>query len=116
MEGRDTQYYDIYGARVSPAGAVLDPGGIAISLAAREQLTPAVASGGTNYLVTWTDYRSETNSDIYGARVSPDGALLDPGGIAISTTAGYQDSPAEAFDGTNYLVVWQDGVASTARV
>jgi hypothetical protein len=83
MDGRGT-FYDIYGARLSRAGVVLDQGGFAISTAAREQLMPAVAFDGTNYLVTWTDYRSETNSDIYGARVSRAGAVLDPAGIAIS--------------------------------
>jgi hypothetical protein len=85
---------------------VLDPGGIAISTATREQRMPAVAFDGTNYLVTWTDYRSETNPDVYGARVSPAGAVLDPAGIAISTGAGYESSQALAFDGTNYLVTW----------
>jgi hypothetical protein len=99
---------DIYGARVSPAGAVLDPDGIAISTAAGEQEVPALAFDGTNYLVVWRDGRSG-NWDIYGARVSPAGAVLDPGGIAISTAPGFQHYPALAFDGTNYLVAWQDG-------
>ena len=102
-------YSDIYAARVSPAGAVLDPAGIAISSADWEQTEPAVAFDGTNYLVTWMDRRSGTNTDIYGARVSQAGAVLDPAGIAISTTASFEQQPAVAFDGTNQLVAWGDG-------
>ena len=99
---------DVYGARVSPAGAVLDPSGIAISTAASHQAFPKLAFDGTNYLVAWGDDRSGASWDIYGARVSPAGAVLDPSGIAISTAAGFQESAALAFDGMNYLVAWSD--------
>src|SRR6187551_2771483 len=68
----------------------------------------AVAFGGSNYFVVWTNYESGTG-DIYGARVATDGTVLDPGpGIPISTQPAQQIEPAVAFDGTNYLVVWQD--------
>ena len=99
--------YDIYAARVSSTGTVLDPAGITISTATGDQLHPAVAFDGTNYLVVWQDYRSGS-SDIYGARVATNGALLDAGGVAISTATNAQEWPAIAFDGTSYLAVWQD--------
>ena len=69
---------------------------------------PASASDGTNSLVVWSDRRSGSSYDIYGSRVSSTGAVLDPAGIPISTAASDQILPAVAFDGENYLVVWQD--------
>jgi hypothetical protein len=101
-------YYDIYGARVSPAGTVFDPNGFSISSANNSQRHPAVTFDGTNYFVVWQDRRSGDSSDVYGARVSPAAVILDPEGIAISTAANTQEEPAVAFDGNNYLVTWQD--------
>ena len=107
QDGRSGTSQDVYGARVSQAGAVLDPTGIPISAAANDESAPSVAFGGTNYLVAWQDTRS--GSDVYGARVSPGGTVLDPNGIAVATAAGEQLAPSVTFDGTNYLVGWQDG-------
>jgi hypothetical protein len=99
---------DIYGTRVSPTGAVLDPGGIPISTAANNQAAPAVAFDDTNYLVVWQDSRSG-DFHIYGARVTPGGTVIDPAGIQISASAtGGQNAPAIAYDHTNYLVAWED--------
>lgn len=100
---------DIYGARVTPDGVVLDSAGIAICTDAADQRNPAVASDGSNCLVVWEDVGSWDYSDIYGARVSPGGTVLDSAAIAISTAPYHQGAPAIAFDGVNYLVVWEDG-------
>jgi len=100
--------YDVYCARVTPQGAVLDPAGIVVSQAAREQYYPAVGFGGANLLVAWQDDRSGTAYDIYLARVTPAGTLLDPAGIVASLGAHGQSVPAAGFDGTNFLVVWED--------
>jgi hypothetical protein len=104
---------DIYGARVSAAGAVLDGSGIAVSTADNYQMDPAVTYDGTNYLVVWADRRSGTDWDIYGARVSAAGAVLDGSGIAVSTAANHQSHPAVAYGGTNNLVVWKDYRSAT---
>jgi phosphoribosylformylglycinamidine (FGAM) synthase PurS component len=105
---RSGSSYDIYGARVTPQGAVLEPQGIAVSVVAGDQRSPSVASDGQNLAVVWEDYRSGSFSDIYGCRVTPQGTVLEPQGIAISISVYNQWSPAAACDGTNFLVAWDD--------
>jgi hypothetical protein len=104
---------DIYGARVTKAGAVLDPAGIPISTAPHVQGEPRIIFDGTNYFVVWVDERNTQtylDNDIYGTRMKTDGTLLDgpadTGGIAINTTSGNTGYVSAVFDGTNYFVVW----------
>jgi hypothetical protein len=99
---------DIYGTRVDALGAVLDPAGLAISTATNEQSEPAVAFGGTQYFVAWQDKRSGVAFDIYGSRVTTDGDVLEPAGLALSTAVGDERRPAVAFAGSHFLAVWQD--------
>lgn len=65
----------------------------------------AVAFDGTNYLVVFSQ-----NSQIAGYRISPSGTVIDgPTGFTISTSnpsSATNYMPSVAFDGTNYLVVW----------
>jgi hypothetical protein len=111
-DSRNGFYRDIYGARVTGTGTVLDPAGISISDASRNQGQSAVCFGGTDYLVVWQDARNVYN-DVYGARVTTGGTLLDSAGIQISGASLAQEYPALAFDGTNYVVTWQDKRASS---
>ncbi|MDI3291378.1 hypothetical protein [Polyangium sp. 15x6] len=98
---------DIYGARLTTSGAVLDPSGIAISQAMASESYPSIASLGGDWLVAWNDTRA-SNDDIYAARVSGAGSVLDPSGVPITTAAGSQSNPAVSSDGTNWLVTWYD--------
>ena len=102
-------YPDIYGARLNATGTVQDPAGIAISTATSYQYYPKIAVGGGNFMVVWQDYRNGgVYANIYGARVSPAGKVLDPKGILISGASHHQVTPRLAFDGTNFMVVWMD--------
>ncbi|RKG90675.1 HYR domain-containing protein [Corallococcus sp. CA049B] len=103
---------DLYGARVSTAGTVLDPAGIAISTATGSQDRPSIASVAGTSLVTWDDTRLG-RSGIFGARVSgADGAVLDPQGLALATGSFNQYSSSSASDGSQFLVVWQRALGS----
>ena len=84
---------DLYGARVSKAGVVLGSAPIVISAASGDEVAAAVAFDGTNYLVVWQDSRGSTGRDIYGARVSPDGTVLDPGGSRSARRSSTRSSP-----------------------
>ena len=104
----------IKAARVAADGTVLDPSGIEITAIGHVN-SPAVAWDGTNYFLVWQDGRAG-NKDIYGARVSPEGTVLDPAGIPIATGNVSQAAPSVAFDGENYMVAWLDEPLRVARV
>jgi len=48
-------------------------------------------------------------TDIYGVRVTTNGDVLDPVGIAISTDSQFESQPRVASNGSDYLVVWNYG-------
>jgi hypothetical protein len=102
---------DIYGARVTPAGAVLDDCGVAISTRANGQLTPAVTQGGGRVVVAWDD-RGNADADIYAARINLAGGsvqVLDPAGLAVGSFAGSkQTAPTVGFVDNSFLVTWVD--------
>jgi hypothetical protein len=96
----------IVGARVSAAGEILDGSGFPISRSTGYTFAPAVAWGGTSFFVTWVDGRLLQGPDVFGARVSSSGEVLDPEDIPIATLNRNETEPAVAFDGTYFLVVW----------
>jgi len=98
---------DIYGQRVTKAGFLLG-GNFYICNESHHQYEPAIAFDGNNYLVVWEDDRFGVNdTDIYGQRVTTDGGLLG-GNFYICQPPNNQYRSAIAFDGNNYLVVWED--------
>jgi hypothetical protein len=98
---------DVFAARVAADGTVLDPAGIAIATGPGQQRLPDVASDGTDFLVVWGEEVGVGQYDVFGARVSPEGVILDQR-IEISTATGYQQDPSVAWSGVTYLVVWDD--------
>ena len=97
----------VYGNRVSPTGEVIDTEDIVIAAPQNSQDNPDVASDGTNFLVVWQDNRDGENS-IYAGRVDASGTLLDPSGFPVSVGADARLDPSVAFNGSEYLVVWED--------
>ena len=92
-----TSYQDIWTVPVKDG----KPGtAVQVTTAANDQFRPAVAWDGTTWIVAWVDLRFATanlpnykDSQIYGTRVTPTGAVLDPIGIPLSTFAELADNP-----------------------
>jgi hypothetical protein len=107
-DNRDSTGYDIYCARIDREGSVLDPGGIAVCREAFDQDYPDISFDGANFLVVWHDNRTDMRGNVYGARISPAGIVLDPGGFAVAASDSFDDSPpAVCFSGADHLVTWQ---------
>ncbi len=88
--------WDIWAQRVSHTGAILwADGGIPVCTVNANRLNPKVQKDGKGgAYITWQDYRSMTDYDVYAQRISPSGALLWGGnGIAICTSFGAQVDP-----------------------
>jgi hypothetical protein len=108
---RGGEDYDIYGARVTMAGEVLDDSGIAVTVAAGDQVHPAVAFDGSNWRVVWQDYRDGDSAHIYGARVSRDGVVSGESPVVIAE--GQQRSPDLCRGPDNSVLLVYEGWAGT---
>jgi len=107
-------FSDIYGARVTQDGTVLDINGIPISTACEDQHSPDVTYGDNMYFVVWVDERNSDQS-IYGARLTTDGQVLDTDGILISV-GDDQYYPRVTFDGTNFVVTWTRRISAVENI
>jgi hypothetical protein len=111
-DGRIVGDNNVFGARVTAAGAVLDPNGAPISTAPGGQFAPRVSFLLGTGLVVWEDRRLDNQGDIFGARVKLGPSLLvsDPAGLAVSgAVAGTQNLPTVAAVASSFLVAWVDG-------
>jgi hypothetical protein len=91
---RSGKDHDLYCARVTREGKVLDADGTLLVGGAHNQCFPAIAFGraspsgsatarGGDCYVAWLDARHWPEYRVYGGRVSPRGKLLDAGGVEL---------------------------------
>ena len=104
--------FDIYAQKISGVGAVQwTADGVALCTATDNQGSPAIASDGAGgAIVTWQDFRSGTNNDIYAQRISAVGTpMWTANGVALCTAAGHQYYPVMVSDGAGgAIVAWYD--------
>lgn len=90
--GPTVEDLDIQARRLLPTGAFADPAPYFVSTAVNAQFDVAVAWSGTEYVTAFGDFRNDDiyaskPGDLYGARVSASGAVLDPAGFPFSDEA-----------------------------
>jgi hypothetical protein len=79
---------DIFAARLDAQGRVLDTSPIIVAQQVQNQALPDVAWNGQNWLVVWSGEQGIAccpDINVYAARVSPGGAVLDAPPITIDT-------------------------------
>lgn len=104
---------DIYAARLDAQGNVIDTTPMVVGQQKQNQALPDVAWNGQNWLVVWSGEQGISccpDINVYAARVSPNGVLLDNPPIVVDTdnTNNGLYWPAVSSDGTNWVVVWRD--------
>jgi hypothetical protein len=108
-----------YAQRLSAAGTLLDANAInLVSVGAGFASIgyTGIAFGNTNGLLAFSEYNSTTNQhELHGVLLKPDGTTAG-GAFAIATDNSTHLYPAVAFDGTNFLVTWQQLATSGATV
>jgi Divergent InlB B-repeat domain len=99
---------DVFAARISAEGILLDLAGIPVAVAEGPQVQPDVVFDGQNFVVVWMDGRYGEGWELYGARVDGAGRILDPAGIPIAAGPGDRSWPRIESDGSSSLVVWSE--------
>ncbi|MGA1868622.1 MAG: hypothetical protein ACMUJM_08730 [bacterium] len=120
QDKRNGNSFDLFGARVSKMGILLDgpatASGKVISIAIGDQINPQVKWNKKDaYFIVWEDYRSG-EPDVFGIRISIENQIItnEFGGIPICTQPGRQIKPVVSFNGSFFLVLWENQLSSSA--
>ena len=112
-----TKGVDIYGQRIDSLGAGLwSSAKMAITDANEDQMFPAIAGDGLNYIVTWEDYRTGIfTSDIYAKGIDGSGSPLFVDQDICSAkdadnNAADQRYPRVAYSTADngFIILWED--------
>ena len=116
---RGGNYSDIYAQKINANGtAQWTANGIPICTAANSQYNSALVSNGAGgAIITWQDKRDGV-LDIYAQHINSSGTVSwTTNGIPICTSAGIQENPAIAGDGTSgAFITWQDNRKGTLLI
>jgi hypothetical protein len=109
---------DIYAQRVNPQGSVdWTTNGISVCNATNNQKSPVlIPDGQGGAIITWQDYRSGTNYDIYAQQIDFAGTTTTHyywsginGSVSVCTATGNQYFPQLISDGQGgAIIAWED--------
>jgi hypothetical protein len=109
---RNGSDYDTYVQRINSAGVVQwTANGVAICTAVDGQYEPAIVlSGSGGAIISWADYRSGVNNDIYAQQVNSSGVVQwAANGVVICGAADEQNTVFIDSDGANgAIITWSD--------
>ena len=112
LDRRSGTDYDTYAQRINASGLVQwTTNGVATCTAAGDQNWPTIVSDGSGgAIITWHDFRSGINLDIYAQRINASGAVQwIADGVAISIAADGQSDPTIASDSSGgAIITWHD--------
>jgi hypothetical protein len=106
----DNPDQNIYGTRITPSGTVLDPNYIPISTAVGNQNKSSVAFDGSEFLVTWMDFRWSPGGNeptIYFTEVDTSGNVITPTGSPVIMST-QQREPSVCYGNGEFLVSFRD--------
>lgn len=100
------------------------PGDLGVRPATHSQSDMVISKGVDTYLLAWTDASGRSSgsqtvqgdSDIFGVRVDADGNALDAVPFLIAGGMGYQQRPKVAWNGENWLVMYESQDPTTPPV
>jgi hypothetical protein len=103
---------DLYGAILDSSIDSTATGGLPLVVGPGDQFQSALAWGSDSGLLVWSDDRSSGTdaslTDLYAARLAPDGRRLGADTLLVTGAAGAQTFPSVAWDGTQFDLVWLD--------
>lgn len=111
QDNRSGSSYDVYAQRVSSLGVPFwTVDGVAIGAAANDQSIPMIASDGAGgAIVTWSDGRSGTVSEIYAQRVISSGTTAwTANGVAITSGVDSVSPVIVTDEEEGAIVAWAD--------
>ncbi|MCD6115831.1 T9SS type A sorting domain-containing protein [bacterium] len=102
---------DIYAQHINSSGSPLfGSQGISVVSAANNQQKPDIDINGTDIFVSWQDFRSGTNNDIYVQKFDINGSpQWGANGYPVCTAGGHQTNSQIISDGSGgVIIVWDD--------
>jgi hypothetical protein len=112
QDRRSNGDFDIYAQRIDSTGTVLwTVNGEPISTANSSQQFPTIVTDGSGgAIITWADFRSGTDYDIYAGRINASGVVeWMPNGVPISIAGNNQQFPIIVNNGSaGAIITWYD--------